>query len=713
MHSDANRPCSTCVRSHAYAVAHAPAGANLPAHPECTFDAGASTLIPAPEHPKNRFERLERKINELEALLREKDKMTSEAFIPPANNPNDPLYLNSALDPILALESQMALQNAGQPLDFAQFHAGTALDNLADVASLMDTPTPPLPSSSATIASSSPSGSDSHLDMLTASWPKNLPNPDFLRHLVEAYFAFNADAGRLFHGPTFLTSLSLPPTHHDFPSTAVLHAICAVGSMYTGAVPPPPIPSYTVPADDPWPGHLKNAEHWSDTFAELQVKYARAEIEEMIYNGVKLLQVVQSQILIASWYWSNAKWSSIYTATGLSVRFLMPLGLNVCPPFHGLYNGHRPPSLIPPAKTVIEDEMRRNVFWLAYASERIHGCSHAWAILLDDLDVSQLLPVRGDQFEQGMLVLPEDRQWSHDRNVLTIHPVGQVDAFTLYIKACMMLSRVKNFNMRFRARYYVGDPAVASYSPAAYSAMAGGSHAHIDERERSQRPRDVRDTPAFVELDQLVAAFLPSFPPHLRNPLQHNTVNVHLFSACNAPHLAQILLHESHAIIGAASCISSVKILNAARRILNLLYDVCSTSYDLALLGHFANICWFMAGRVLVRFLDVATQMKSEEQCTILKVELEFIRSTLSRVGERVPLAHRYGKMLQDFNVHICGEPQTQDYAEPLHLHQSTSASPDAQYGEAQPAINPALAGPRPHHRHPRASAGSVRSMTS
>lgn len=38
--SDARRPCSTCVRSHAHAVAHAHAGTEIPAYPECTFDDG-------------------------------------------------------------------------------------------------------------------------------------------------------------------------------------------------------------------------------------------------------------------------------------------------------------------------------------------------------------------------------------------------------------------------------------------------------------------------------------------------------------------------------------------------------------------------------------------------------------------------------------------------------------------------------------------------
>lgn len=40
--SDAKRPCSTCVRSHAYAQAHASPNDRLsiPEHPDCTYDDG-------------------------------------------------------------------------------------------------------------------------------------------------------------------------------------------------------------------------------------------------------------------------------------------------------------------------------------------------------------------------------------------------------------------------------------------------------------------------------------------------------------------------------------------------------------------------------------------------------------------------------------------------------------------------------------------------
>jgi hypothetical protein len=44
------------------------------------------------------------------------------------------------------------------------------------------------------------------------------------------------------------------------------------------------------------------------------------------------------------------------------------------------------------------------LFWLVYSTERQYGCGNGWALFLDDQDVSQLLPVQGDQFELGASV---------------------------------------------------------------------------------------------------------------------------------------------------------------------------------------------------------------------------------------------------------------------------------------------------------------------
>ena len=173
--------------------------------------------------------------------------------------------------------------------------------------------------------------------------------------------------------------------------------------------------------------------------------------------------------------------------------------------------------------------------------ERQQGTGNGWALSLDDLDVCQLLPLRGDQFDQGVrpstrqvhfgpldqlcqvLVLPDDRQWSYDPELLYKHPEGQTDSFILYIKASILLSKVKTYNLRFRWKFFNSDGAPlsstnsAAFDPAQY---------------------DATTTVEFQQLDQLVANFRPSFPPHLRSPVAGDDVlDPYLYTACTAAHL--------------------------------------------------------------------------------------------------------------------------------------------------------------------------------
>ena len=84
---------------------------------------------------------------------------------------------------------------------------------------------------------------------------------------------------------------------------------------------------------------------------------------------------------------------------GLSLRMCVPLALNVSPPFHSIYASTRAPSLLPPPETPVEEEMRRNLFWLIYVMERCHSAAHGWAMSLEDKDIAQVLPLREEDFE--------------------------------------------------------------------------------------------------------------------------------------------------------------------------------------------------------------------------------------------------------------------------------------------------------------------------
>ena len=117
------------------------------------------------------------------------------------------------------------------------------------------------------------------------------------------------------------------------------------------------------------------------------------------------------------------------------------------------------------------------------------------------------------------------------------------------------------------------------------------------------------------------------------------------FRRISNPCSATIILNEGHAAIGADGCRASRKILEASRAILNLLHEAYSTGHNLAWIGvlpmvriswhrcrldHHSPACaqvsWFAAGRVLIRFLRAALEAQSEQHVAILQTEVDFIR---------------------------------------------------------------------------------------
>lgn len=108
-----------------------------------------------------------------------------------------------------------------------------------------------------------------------------------------------------------------------------------------------------------------------------------------------------------------------------------------------------------------------------------------------------------------------ERQWARAKNILLLHPADQCDSFSLYIKGTFLITRVKNFNHRFRFRYYAENP----------SALESG-FAPVS---------DARKTKAFKELDNILLLFRKSFPLHLKDPISGNGVDLHLYSASLFP----------------------------------------------------------------------------------------------------------------------------------------------------------------------------------
>lgn len=633
---DARRPCSTCVRSHKHARDHAQPGANLPERPECTFDEVATTETPsAPsDSPKNRFERLETRIKELEALLSQKEQATSPDVNPPSSLP--PSSIQNSPASIQSVPSNSRPGSASTmsfPSDLESLLSPSNLDVNAQAVPYFWNDNSHLIASES-IRIDAPLLS-SNTDVIWPHWPVNLPHPELIRHLVDMFFLFHPHASRLFHRGTFIASLSYPPDHPDFPIAPVIHAICAVSAIYTAAGGP-----RTNAADFLYEGQFAQPD-LPDTFAEQQATHAKETVEKYLNKGQHLVQCVQTYVLLTWYYWCHSKWVELFTCSGQSLRVAIPLGLNICPPFRSLHGSSPTMSIIPPPRTPIEDETRRNTFWLAYAIDRQHGSGTGWALSLDDDDIAQVFPVTMEQFELGIPVSYNVRQWCHVREAVLYHPPDITDSFTLYIKSSMLLSFIKNFNNRYKIKSNLGE---TRFLPVRNFATQG----------YGDQP-DIRLSPAFIELDQLLVSFRSSFPSNLKDPFRNGLVDTHLYTTFLTAHVTIILLHEPHANIDRANCTSAAKILESARAILELIYAVWSTNYDIGLLDYFCPFCWYLAGQCFGRFLRAAQDAACVQQINTLRAELDFVRMALSKMAERVPLSYRYHRMLDTCIPEVSG----------------------------------------------------------
>ncbi|VDC06881.1 unnamed protein product [Peniophora sp. CBMAI 1063] len=603
MKCDARRPiCATCERSHKHLQAHPPPGIDIPDEVDCTWDE-----LPDPmDSPKHKIAFLESRVQELEAILSGKDAgfLSSES----------PLEEDKMHSP----GEDSATTLVSEPGDVAMGDADLTNDGSDDIP-VIDL--------------------DLGKGVYWTTWPSELPEPETVEPLVEAFFRFYPHADRLFHRSTFMYWLSLPPTHDNFPSPAVLHAICGVGIMYAQqpGLTPAPFVSNLVHAD-----------------SEKHVELAKSLAEKGILRGTQLVQNQQALVIVGWWYWCHAKWIEVYMLSAQVLRACPPLDLSRAPMFQPLTNGTMVPSLLAAPIDAQEEETRRNVFWLAYALERLSGCGNGWPLSLDDKDVTQLLPVDAMSFALGMS-WPELQERDHPfkKDVILTHNAEHIHPFALFVKGCLLLSRVKSYNMRFEHLKFAGEPSLE---------LADTTLQHWSCLQPSIRPgydpdRDPRRNDAFVELDQMAFKFIPSFPAHLQSPFMEGAIDVHLYLSHLIPYVALIQLHDPHAHITSMSCLSSQRLLNSSRAILKLLCDAQSVAgFETVLLDCFIFFCWFMAGRTLTRFWHVALQVKSEEQMGVFKAEVQHIAAALQASGSRVPLAGRYAIMLRDHFERMSGQ---------------------------------------------------------
>ncbi|KIO22771.1 hypothetical protein M407DRAFT_245041 [Tulasnella calospora MUT 4182] len=159
----------------------------------------------------------------------------------------------------------------------------------------------------------------------------------------------------------------------------------------------------------------------------------------------------------------------------------------------------------------------------------------------------------------------------------------------------------------------------------------------------------------FHHLDQTIAAFTTNIPRAFRDPVG-TTVDPLLYTVHLLPHVAMIQLHNPHAKPDSPNDHSAMQMLTATRAILDLIYKLSGTTYDLLYLDHSCSVGWFVAGAAIIQFLKARIAAKDEDEVVRLEQELGIVKFMLRNLGDRTIIGHRQVDVLEDlYNVEIKG----------------------------------------------------------
>jgi hypothetical protein len=344
-------------------------GTDIPSEPACTYDELPEPKEPVEKLPgeggiRAKYERLEARIGvflpflhlgialmrfvaiaELEAQLREKEQMSSltnqNVFETIAmrtqpsplarlsiQNPFDQLNAdansyptpysttNPTADPALLQQPQLHAQFTLRPPP-SGLEMFDHLPTLSLPTFTLDNQTPCSAGAAGTSATGAAGGSpltaatdtNAFTAILWPNWPERLPSPPILNHLVETFFACHPHANRLLHRSTFMASLRLPPNHQDFPSLSLLHAICALASLWSPAVEQESMPDLqNRPAEEIFQEAERrklreqraqlglgasSGNSRGDWFGEVHAKWSREEEEKNATEGTAVFQGLQ------------------------------------------------------------------------------------------------------------------------------------------------------------------------------------------------------------------------------------------------------------------------------------------------------------------------------------------------------------------------------------------------------------------------------------
>ncbi|WWC58782.1 uncharacterized protein I303_101326 [Kwoniella dejecticola CBS 10117] len=644
---DATKPtCAPCMRSHAHAVRSAHRNGTTPPVLTCTYAEGDSPEPEAGEENKARKkkpvvtssgsntntgvkrqhvgqghretpdeekENLKARIAELEARL--------ATLTPPSSHSN--------IEPSLPLSSNAYNINGDNNMPFASQSFSTLANGSARVEPILEeignsstninfgisnTESIPLPESLGDF-----SGLDDFF-LVPKDWPKGLPLPFLLEHLVETFFNYVPQTPRMLHRASLLARIKLPPSSPDFPFPGLLHAICASAAGYTAWVNnlAPHMLEESVQRHLALGLDLTTIDDFGLAQAHLGAKAVELTTSVCIMgSGPLIFQLVQACILLGDAFFTKGFPMKGWMMGGHPARLLAVLELcNRQPRTHN----HKQPLLKAP-ETDMEREERLITTWMAFTNDAGYTINSNWAPSMMVTEVRCNLPTSYEDWckVEGMVKNPQNAS-SHD--LYYSHPIE--DSFIFVIKGSVLMATVASWLRNWQQREKEPD----------------------DEMEGCK-------TDEFKALNHRIETFSTSLPAALKNIFRYldsrsmgfdaNLLSIHLI-----PNVATCLLHEPF-MLWQPYDPSTIIVQRAYDNIMAVLHLIPS-NLDIALiLTPSLAMSLYTVGRFITDFIKHADSLKQIQTAVRYRADLRVLINLLDRYGQRHPLGNAMVHFLEQY----------------------------------------------------------------
>ncbi|BGP59241.1 hypothetical protein NBRC10512_005033 [Rhodotorula toruloides] len=445
-------------------------------------------------------------------------------------------------------------------------------------------------------------------ELFYPGWPKSLPSPDLTTRLSEIYFSKPHICQGMIDPSRFRADMLLPPTAFGFPHLSLLHAMCAVAAKMVS-------PDYFASEEMYWVGYSSPSEYH---FAQ-----AKVALDSAVGKGAKFLRIAQASALLTYFCYTEGKFADLWMMVGNATRICTPLGLNhlraasdePAQPAH--YKGY----LMQGTDDQEELYERSMVFYNALMADRFSSASTGWATSIDEEDYTTPIPSLARRQPTSPLEL--SALSPRNPNFWIAHPPHLVGPLQLFLKAVILLGKAVQFTQRAPHVLRSAAQAMSLNDPI----------------------RDVRSTDAFKRIDAMIATFLASIPreyqfTHRPTPGVAPDVltETRLCLTHAMSHNATILLHEPWVNSISDQDEGMRKCLTSANEILNTIFVIIGTSYEVSRLSPFINFCWAVAGRTFVRKLAMLLVQKipqgQEEMKSNVQTILAVLRAHKTPLGD-------------------------------------------------------------------------------